>query len=158
MIEKLTKLQYRFFQRMRHGKALEAAREPPTVRDFQAMRGRHHCLLISFRRSGEPVPTPVLFGQRDGKLYFRSQAGTAKLARIGNNATVRLAPCNWRGKPLGPVAQGSARLLPAAEEHDAYGVLKEQYTFGDRVFEGMVDRLPVDMVYVEVAPLNVEQG
>ena len=116
------------------------------------MRGHHYCLLVSFRRSGEPVPTPVLFGLRDGKLYFRTEAGTAKLARIANDPTVRVTPCNWRGKPLGPVAQGSARLLSAGEADDAYAVLREHYTFGDRLFEGMVDRLPIDMVYMEVVP------
>jgi len=152
MIAKLTKLQYRFFDRVRHPRAVSAATDAPSARDFEAMRGQHYCLLVSFRRSSEPVPTPVLFGLRDGKLYFRTEAGTAKLARIANDRAVRIAPCNWRGKPLGPIAQGSARVLPAADSEDAYAVLREHYTFADRLFEGMVDRLPVDMVYVEVVP------
>jgi PPOX class probable F420-dependent enzyme len=156
MIAKLTKLQYRFLDRVRHAEALRAAKDRPTAQDFEALCGHHYCLLVSFRRSGEPVPTPVLFALREGKLYFRTEAGVGKVARIRNHATVRVAPCNWRGRPLGPVAQGSARLLPTAEADGAYAVLRESYTFGDRLFEGMVDRLPVHMVYVEVAPLTAE--
>jgi PPOX class probable F420-dependent enzyme len=157
MIAKLAKMQYRFLDRMRHREAFRAAREQPTAGDFEPLHGHHYCLLVSFRRSGEPVPTPVLFGLRDGKLYFRTEAGVAKLARIGNEPAVRVAPCNWRGKPLGPLAQGSARPLPAGEAADAaYAVLKESYTFGDRLFEGMIDRLPIDIVYVEVVPAAVD--
>jgi hypothetical protein len=63
---------------------------------------------------------------------------------------------NWRGKPLGPLAQSSARVLPAAEADDAYAVLKENYTLGDRLFEGVVDLLPIEIVYVEVVPTALE--
>ena len=156
MIAKLAKLQYRFLDRLRHAEAFRAAKQPPTAGNFEPLRGHHYCLLVSFRRSGEPVPTPVLFGLREGKLYFRTEAGVAKVARIGNDPTVRVAPCNWRGKPLGPLAQGTARPLPAAEADDAYTVLKQNYTLGDRLFEGVVDLLPVEMVYVEVVPTAVE--
>ena len=152
MIAKLTKLQYRFLDRMRHKDAFRVARQQPTAGDFEPLRGQHYCLLVSFRGSGEPVPTPVLFGLRNGKLYFRTEAGTAKVMRICNDPAVRVAPCNWRGKPAGPLSQGSARLLTAGEADDAYAVLKENYTLGDRLFEGMIDRLPIDMVYLEVIP------
>lgn len=158
MIATLTKLQYRFFDRMRHAEAFRAAKEEPTARDLEAMRGHHYCLLVSFRRSGKPVPTPVLFGIDDDKLYFRTEAGIAKLARIRNHSAVRVAPCNWRGKPLGPITEASARVLPAAEAEHADAVLKASYTIGDRLFEGIVDRLPVDMVYVEVTAPNGEPG
>jgi len=72
--------------------------------------------------------------------------------RICKDPAVHVAPCNWRGKPAGPLSRGSARLLTAGEADGAHAVLKENYTLGDRVFEGMIDLLPIDMVYLEVIP------
>jgi PPOX class probable F420-dependent enzyme len=156
MIAKLTKLQYRLFDRLRHPDASSTATQQPTAADFEALRGQHYCLLVSFRRSSEPVPTPVLFGLRNGKLYLRTEAGTPKLARISNDPTVLVAPCNWRGKPRGPLAQGTARVMTSAEQDAANTILKDDYTLGDRLFEGTIDRLPVDMVYIEVVAAATE--
>jgi PPOX class probable F420-dependent enzyme len=156
MIAKFVKLQYRLLDRLRHAEAFRAARQQPTAGDFEALRDHHYCLLVSFRRSGQPVPSPVLFGLRDGKLYLRTDPGAAKMTRIRSDPTVGVAPCNWRGKPHGPLARGTARPLPAAEADDAYTVLKQNYTLGDRLFESVVDLLPIEMVYVEVVPTAVE--
>src|SRR5712671_5377636 len=75
------------------------------------LAGRQYCTVVSFRRSGEPVATPVWFGIADGRLYFRSLAGTAKLRRIEHTPDVLVAPCSRRGKPLGAPFSGRARVL-----------------------------------------------
>ena len=80
MIQRLARLQYRLFDRMRHRDAFRVAEQQPTAADFELLGGHHYCLLVTFRRSGEPVPTPVLFGMQDGKLYLRTDAATAKVA------------------------------------------------------------------------------
>ena len=146
------RLQYRFFNRMRHREAFVAAERSPEAIGFDGLEGSHYCLLISYKRTGEGVPTPIQFGLRDRKLYFRSETGVAKLARLGANPRVALGPSDWRGKPLGPLAAGTARVVSQAEEEAAYGALKRNYTLSQRLFEGMVDRLPVEMTYVEVVP------
>ena len=82
------------------------------ARGFEHLRGHKYCLLVTYKRSGEPVPTPVWFGLGDGKLYVRSEAGVAKVRRIRNDPRVRVAPCTVRGKPLGPpptVGHGCSR-------------------------------------------------
>lgn len=155
MIKRLAKLQYRFYDRMRHRDALRVAREQGTASNLDAFRGHHYCLVVTFKRSGDPIPTPVLFGTADGRLYFRTDADVTKVKRIRNNSHVRIGPCNWRGKPLGPLVEGTARILPRSENERAYDVLKENYTFGTRLFESFLDRLPVDIVYVEVVPSAV---
>ena len=76
---------------------------------FEHLRGHKYCLLVTYKRSGEPVPTPVWFGLGDGELYVRSEADVAKVKRIRNDSRVRVAPCTVRGKPLGPPAEGRAR-------------------------------------------------
>ena len=152
MIRRLAQLQYRFYDRMRHPQAFEVARKPGMARDLEALRGNHYCLVVTFKRSGEPVPTPVLFGVADGKLYFRTEPWVGKVKRIRNHPRVRVGPCNWRAKPLGPLVEGEARVLARSEEQTAYDALRENYTFGQRLYESVLDRLPVEIVYVEVVP------
>ena len=152
MIKRLARLQYRFYDRMRHRDASRVAQEPGQGVGLDVFDGRHYCLVVTFKRSGDPVPTPVLFGVAGGKLYFRTESDVNKIKRLRNNPHVRVGPCNWRGKPLGPLVEGAARVLPASENERTYDVLKSNYTFGMRLFESGLDRLPLDIVYVEVTP------
>jgi uncharacterized protein len=152
MIHRLARLQYRLFDRMRHRDAFRVAEQPPTAADFEPLHGQHYCLLVTFRRSGEPVPTPVLFGMQDGKLYLRTDAATAKVGRIRNDPRVLVGPANSRGKPRGPLAHGTARLMSVDENDAAYAVLKRNYTPMQRLGERMIDQLPIEMAYIEVAP------
>ena len=70
----------RFYDRMRHRDAFAAAREEPSAHGFDGLRGHKYCLLISFRRSGDPVPTPVWFGlDADGRLFVRTEADAANI-------------------------------------------------------------------------------
>lgn len=141
----------RFFNRMRHPDALRAATQPGTAPDLEAMRGRHYCLLVTFKRSGEAIPSPVGFGLDDGKLYFRTESDVAKLKRIRNDPRVRVGPCDWRGKPLGPLAEGTALVLPPADRSRAHAILKRSWTFGSGLFERTLDLLPIEFAYVEVS-------
>jgi uncharacterized protein len=152
VIRRLAKLQYRFYDRMRHRDAFRVAPEPGTADDFEGMRGAHYCLFVTFKRSGDPVPTPVLFGLEDGKVYLRTEPDVAKVRRIKSDPHVRVGPCNWRAKPKGPMAEGTARVLPSEENDRAYGVLQRNYTAGQRLYESTIDRLAVELVYVEVSP------
>jgi PPOX class probable F420-dependent enzyme len=152
MIQRIARLMYRLLDRMRHRKAFRIAEQPPTATGFGTLEGHHYCLLVTVRRSGEPVPTPVLFGLRDGKLYLRTDAKTAKVARVRNDPHVLVGPSNSRGKPRGPLARGTARLMPREENDAAYAVLKDNYLPMDRLGERMIDLLPIEMVYIEVAP------
>ena len=152
MVRRIARLQYRLFDRMRHREAFRAAERPPSIGGFDSLQGHHYCLLVTFKRSGDPVPTPVLFGLQDGKLYLRTDAATAKVARIRNDERVLVGPANSRGKPRGPLVRGIARVLPTSENDLAYAVLKQHYTLGQRLGERMLDLLPIEMAYVEVKP------
>lgn len=68
MLTKLADLSYRLYDWMRDRRAFQVANEPGTAAGFDAFEGRHYCLVISFKRSGEAVPTPVVFGLAGGKL------------------------------------------------------------------------------------------
>src|SRR3954447_20611988 len=103
-MSRLMDLQYKVYDRARHPRAFEVARAQGTASDFSALRGARQALVVTFKRSGEPVPTPVNFGLDDqGRLYFRCEPDVAKIRRLGRDPHVRVGPCNIRGKPLGPM-------------------------------------------------------
>lgn len=152
-MSRLMDAQYRLYDRLRHPRAFEVAREAGTAHDFGALRGARQALVVTFKRSGEPVPTPVNFGLDDqGRLYFRSEPHVAKVRRIQRDPHVRVCRCNIRGKPTGPVAEGRARVVPAEEQDHAAEVVASNWSAAMRPFERAGDRLGLDVVYVEVTP------
>jgi uncharacterized protein len=157
--ERLVKLSDRLYDRMRHPDAFAAAGREPTAQGFDALRGRKYCLLVSFRRSGEPVPTPVWFGlDAEGRLYVHTEADAGKVKRIRANPSVRVAPASVRGKPAGPLAQGTARVLGPDENARAERAIQANYGFGRKLYEGMGGPLGVEMVYLEVTPVTAPAG
>ena len=73
--------------------------------------------LVTFRRSGEPVGTPVLFVQDGNRLLVRTAAGTWKLKRIAHTPDVEVTPSDQKGRHLGATVVGTARVLgPEAVE------------------------------------------
>jgi PPOX class probable F420-dependent enzyme len=152
VVNRLADLQYRVLDRMRHREAFSAAGRPGTASGFEGMAGARQCAVVSFKRSGEPVPTPVNFGLAGGRLYFRSEPTSAKLRRIGNDPHVRVFPCNMRGRPSGPTVEGRARVLSGEEAAAADRALAANWTPSMKALERGLDRLPVEIVYVEVEP------
>ena len=152
--QRLAALSNRFYDRMRHRDAYTAARGPATAEGFGALHGHKYCLLVTYKRSGEPVPTPVWFGlDAEGKLYVHTESDAAKLKRIRHDARVRVAPANVRGKPVGPVAEGSARVLPPEEHNRAERTLRANYGLGRKIYEGVATGpLSVATSYLEVTP------
>jgi PPOX class probable F420-dependent enzyme len=142
------------YLRLRHRDAWSAAtaETSPPERGFESLRGRKYCLLTTFRKSGEPVPTPVWFGLADGKVYLRTEAAVGKVKRIRNDPRVRVAPCTFRGRPLGPPAEGRARILTAEESSTAERGIAANYGVLRRLYEGAGKPLELDRVYIEIAP------
>jgi len=149
----MSSLPNRFYHWLRHPSARSLANEERTVSGFEHLRGHKYCLLVTYKRSGDAVPTPVWFGLGDGKLYVRSEANVAKVKRIRNDPRVRIAPCSVRGKPLGPPAEGRARVLdqPSDEEY-AEAALRANYGLGRKLYERAGGALGTGTVYLEIAP------
>ena len=147
-------LSYRVYRRLRHRDAASISAGTAGASDFEHLHGHKYALLVSYRRSGEGVPTPVWFGLADGKLYFRTEKRVAKVKRINANPRVRVAPCTMRGKPLGPAAEGEARILPAAEEEHAEAAVQANYGLGRRIYETPQQPLGLAGHYVEITPAS----
>ena len=151
-MSRLGTLQNRFFDSIRSKKADEAAQQPGAASDLSALQGHKYALLVTFKRDGSAVPTPVWFGLAGNKLYARTETRNAKVKRIRNNPHVRVGPCGSRGKPLGPLTEGRARIVAPEEEEHAEAAIQSNFGAGRRVYEDIDRRLGIDAVYIEVTP------
>jgi uncharacterized protein len=116
------------------------------------VRAHKRALLVTYRRNGTPVPTPVWAAEADGRLYVRSERAAGKVKRLRRDPRMLVAPCTVRGKPLGPPFEATARMVSPEEEPRAERVLASRYGFGRALFEWAMDRLRVDMGYLEITP------
>lgn len=85
--------------------------------------------LMTFRKSGKEVATPVWFAGSDGEYYMFSAGDAGKVKRLRNSSRARVAPCDMRGKILGEWQQATAELLEknSADEQLAYKALCNKY-------------------------------
>lgn len=84
--------------------------------------------LVTFRKSGEGVSTPVWAANVNESLYVFSQTDTGKVKRVRNSGKVKIAECTASGKPKGAYCEATASLVTdAAEEKAAYEGLQAKY-------------------------------
>jgi PPOX class probable F420-dependent enzyme len=153
----VTRLTNWLTDRARHRGAFEVT-AAATV-GFDHLRGCKYALLTTFRRSGEAVPTPIWFGLDDaGRAYVRSEAEVGKVKRIRRQPRVLLTPCTYRGRPVGPAAEGRARILPPEESDRAEAALRANYGSGRRVYDRAARATGVDLVYLEIGPAGRPGG
>ncbi len=126
--------------------------EAPRTGSVEEIRAHKRALLVTYRRDGRPVPTPVWAAEADGRLYVRSERASGKAKRLRRDPRMLVAPCTVRGKPLGAPFEATARMLSPGEEPHAERVLAGRYGLGRALFERMMDRLRVDMGYLEITP------
>lgn len=77
---------------------------------FETLRREKYIDLVTYRKSGVPVHTPVWFAEQDGRLYVMTRGDSGKLKRIRNNSRVEVAPCTARGRRTGPPLVAIARV------------------------------------------------
>ncbi|HYU63394.1 MAG TPA: PPOX class F420-dependent oxidoreductase [Verrucomicrobiae bacterium] len=79
--------------------------------------------LVTFRRDGTPVRTPVLSTPRGGDLLIRTHHTAGKLKRLRRNPAVEVTPCDGRGRHLGAVERGTATILPEVQTAECLSLL-----------------------------------
>ncbi len=113
--------------------------------DFTSLRGRKYIDLVTFRKTGVAVHTPVWFAEADGRLYAFTRPDAGKMKRIRNNPRVEVAPSTIRGRALGPCVAATARIAP--DQAAAREAIRRKYWLA---------RIPwlwsKDNVYVELLP------
>ncbi len=113
--------------------------------NFAHLRGRKYIDLVTYRKSGVGVHTPVWFAGGDGRLYIFSNPNAGKMKRIRNNPRVELAPSTLRGRALGAYVPATARL--AQDRTAARQAIRNKYWLA---------RIPwvwsKDSAYIELLP------
>jgi PPOX class probable F420-dependent enzyme len=148
---RLADASYWLYDRARHRTAFDSAAQPGTAADFAGMHGHTYALLVTFRKDGSAVPTPVWFALLDdGHLVTQTEERTAKVRRIRRNPQARVLPCDARGKPLGPGVDGTVRIIESTQERErAEAALDRHYGRTRRVYEKLMTDAR-GMVYLEI--------
>jgi len=94
---------------------------PPTI------RGQRYVSLITVRKNGAKVATPVWFGEDGDRLYVMTRSTMGKVKRIRNNPLVEVAPCTMRGKVTSDKLFAHARILPPEEHAHARQAINQKY-------------------------------
>ena len=127
---------------------------------FTALSGAKYLSLTTFRKSGDPVTTPVWFAEKDGKLYIFTFPSAGKVKRIRHTARVRIAPCTINGKATGPESEARARIVAEEEEKRlADGTLAKKYGLTWSLYNGSMGAVRVirrrpktERVYLVIEP------
>ncbi len=154
LAQTFSRMMFRGMDKMRHRDAFDIG--APTGSDFAGFENYRQIVLVTFKRSGEPMPSPINHGVADGKLYVRTDASTGKVKRIRNNPNVIVVASNLRGKPSGPVVAGVARILPEAEHAHADAVIAANWSAPMKMFERSLDygsqTMSMPIAFIEITP------
>jgi len=103
--------------------------------------------LTTFRRSGEPVSTPVWIGRDGDALVVLTPSGSGKVRRLRHDSRVEIRPCGR----FGAVPEDSEPLTATAEVREAHtdvararATIRKAYPIESRIvlgIERLVERL-----------------
>lgn len=126
---------------------------PVRYGDFSTLTGSH-VLLVTWKRDGTAMPSPVWFARDGERVYVWTEVNAWKAKRLRNNPAALLAPCTVRGVPLGdPVAATGRVLTDEAERDRAARVIRRSWSLGQRLFEAM-SRPLTEVHYLEFIPAS----
>ena len=78
---------------------------------FQQLAAERYVSLVTFRRNGNGVATPIWVAADGGNLYAVTDGTSAKMKRLKVSGRVRLAACDARGNVSGEWVEGHARRV-----------------------------------------------
>jgi uncharacterized protein len=78
---------------------------------FQELAAERYVSLVTYRRNGNGVPTPIWVADDGGKLYAVTDGTSAKVKRLKMTDRVRIAACDARGNVRGEWVEGHARRI-----------------------------------------------
>jgi uncharacterized protein len=85
--------------------------------------------LVTYRKDGTGVATPVWHVVKGDELFIVSDADAWKVKRIRRDSRAVVTVCSLRGKvaPGAPSAEGTARLLDEADTQRVRALLADKY-------------------------------
>lgn len=124
---------------------------------FATLTGKY-ALLVTYKRDGSPVPSPVWFARDGDRVYVWTEINAFKAKRLRRDERALLARCTARGVPLAnPVACVGRILTTDAERRHAAAVIRRSWGPARRVFERL-SRPVTEVHYLEFRPVKSPPG
>jgi len=150
-LQRVTRLSDRLFDRLRHKRAFSVTDGTTVPGDLSSLRASKYAVLVTFRRSGAPVPSPVWFGlDDDGHAFVKTTSHAGKVQRLRRDGRAVIAASTRRGNPRGPAIQCTARVLAPEEWPRAEAALATAYGAGRKTFERMLGGADTP-AYIEIS-------
>lgn len=152
-LERLGRFSDRVFDRLRHRSAFTLTDDGAIDGGFDSLRGHKYALLVTFRRSGEAVPSPAWIGvDAGGTAFVKTRRDAGKVKRLRGDSRALVAPSTARGKPVGPAIRATGRVLPAQDWAHAEETLAAAYGAGRRISERVLGGPDDAAAYIELTP------
>jgi len=91
--------------------------------------GKAKCVnLETYRKSGEPVRTPVWFVEKSDMLFIMTGLDSGKVKRIRNNPRTRVAPSSFAGDPKGEWVDATASFADVDESKACARLMNRKYS------------------------------
>ena len=102
------------------------------------LKDQDYCLLTTFKKSGDGVPSPMWFVAQKDTVYMTTRGQSWKVKRIRNNNEVTIGWCNSSGSKHGKLYPASASIITEGSEFEnalialnkKYGLKKKLIDFG----------------------------
>jgi len=129
-----------------------------SAKPFAALAEADHLSLVTYRRDGSEVATPLWFVEADGRLYARTMSPSGKLKRLARSAESRVAPCTADGTTTGESISTRARQLPEGDPAIALAEAALAQRYGaERVrLTRMMEHQGTPLVYLEIEAREIE--
>jgi len=114
---------------------------PATVAALAPFVRQKTVRLVTYRRDGTPVATPVSLAVRGERAVFRSYEKAWKTRRLRRNPAVEVSPSTMGGRATGTAVRGRVRRLTGAEADDAARALRRKHPFLHGVLVPLAHRL-----------------
>ncbi len=152
--ERMARLSNAFYDRMRHKGAFTIGEEGAVTGPFDSLRGRRYATVVTFRRTGEAMPSPLWVAlAENGRVYAHTQRDGGKMKRLRNDDRALIVASTRRGKPVGPVYRATGREVPDAEWPYAEAALAANFGLGRKAYMGAMRGVEALETYLEVSPV-----
>ena len=121
--------------------------------DLLQFEGQQCINLETYKKSGQPVATPVWFtiDDNDDKLFVVTRSETGKVKRLRNNEAVRIMPCGMRGEPKGEWVSAKAQRATPEETERALKQRSKKYGFKAKI-AGIFSSGKGQLVAISITP------
>ncbi len=124
-------------------------------KDFNQFVNNKYINIESYKKNGMSVRTPVLFVNKEQKIYFRTSKSSGKIKRINNNAQIKFAPCNINGKTNDNYwKSGLATIINGSEIEIIDKLFEKKYGIINMLLKLIYKIRKMELVFVSVSISN----